>query len=149
MIRAPAAHCLYYRTGPDSKPCRRGLKPIPASQYNEVLDAAAIYVDGMRTGDLAYTSKGFRDTATVYGYIEDKFQEGSVNLILNYMKTQKEPPVFSVNLSVIGMTPSTAVVKCEMDIDAPEYEYTDFMSLAKVDGKWQIVAKVFHAYLDE
>ncbi|KAF7181305.1 hypothetical protein CNMCM7691_000523 [Aspergillus felis] len=136
-------------TASSSRPSPRCLKPIPASQYNEVLDAAAIYIDGMRRGDLAYTSKGFRETATVYGYIEGKFQEGSIGLILDYMKTQKEPPIFTANLSVIGMTPSTAIVKCEMDMVSPEYEYTDFMSLAKVDGKWQIVAKVFHAYLDE
>ncbi|KAJ5675329.1 hypothetical protein N7462_008226 [Penicillium macrosclerotiorum] len=126
----------------------RGLKPIPASQYDEVLKVANIYVQGMRLGDTAYTSTGFRDTASVYGFIEGKFQEGSVNLIYNYMDSQKEAPKFVAHLSIIGMTPSTAVVKCEMDIEEPEYEYTDFISLAKVNGKWQMVAKVFHAYLE-
>ncbi|KAJ5612592.1 hypothetical protein N7510_005786 [Penicillium lagena] len=122
------------------------IKPIPATQYDEVLEAASIYVDGMRRGDRAYTSTGFRETASVYGYIEGLFREGSVKLIYDYMDSQTEAPKFTAHLSVIGMTPSTAVVKCEMDIQAPENEYTDFMSLAKVDGKWQIVAKVFHAY---
>ena len=45
-----------------------------------------------------------------------------------------------------GVTPTTAVVRVDMEKDAAGADYTDFHTLINIDGKWQIVAKVFHMY---
>ena len=42
----------------------------------------------------------------------------------------------------IDVTHETAVVK--LNIKFPTFEFTDYLSLLKIDGKWIIVGKIFH-----
>ena len=44
------------------------------------------------------------------------------------------------------MTPTTAVVRVTMERDAAGADYTDYHSLIKIDGRWKVVAKLFHLY---
>jgi len=49
-------------------------------------------------------------------------------------------------MDVIAMTPTTAIVKAEVEMDPPETDYSDFLAMVKIDGKWMVVAKIFHSY---
>ncbi len=41
---------------------------------------------------------------------------------------------------------TTAVVRVDMEKDVIGADYNDFHTLIKLDGTWQIIAKVYHMY---
>ena len=47
---------------------------------------------------------------------------------------------------MLAITPTTAVVRVDMEKDAIGADYTDFHTLIKLDGTWHIIAKVFQMY---
>ena len=49
-------------------------------------------------------------------------------------------------IDVLAITPTTAIVRVDMEKDVIGLDYTDFHSLLKQDGTWRIIAKVYHAY---
>jgi hypothetical protein len=51
-----------------------------------------------------------------------------------------------VRIDVLAITPTTAVVRVDMERDAIGDDYTDFHTLIKLDGTWQIIAKGFPMY---
>ena len=51
-----------------------------------------------------------------------------------------------VCIDVLAITPTTAVVRVDMERDAIGDDYTDFDTLIKLDGTWQIIAKGFPMY---
>jgi hypothetical protein len=51
-----------------------------------------------------------------------------------------------VRLDVLAITPTTAVVRVDMEKDAIGRDYIDFLSLVKIDGVWQVIAKIFHQF---
>ncbi len=47
---------------------------------------------------------------------------------------------------MLAITPTTAVVRVDMEKDAIGADYTDFHTLIKLDGAWRIIAKTYHMY---
>jgi hypothetical protein len=56
------------------------------------------------------------------------------------------PPDIKTHIDVLAITPTTAVVRVDMEKDAIGADYTDFHTLIKMDGNWRIIAKVYHMY---
>ncbi len=52
----------------------------------------------------------------------------------------------STRLDVLAITPTTAVVRVNMEGDAIGADYTDFHTLIKLGDTWRIVAKVYRMY---
>jgi hypothetical protein len=55
-------------------------------------------------------------------------------------------PDIKTRLDVLAITPTTAVVRVDMEKDAIGANYTDFHTLIKIDGTWHIIAKVYLMY---
>ena len=49
-------------------------------------------------------------------------------------------------VDVFAITPTVAVVRVDMEQDANGADYTDFQPLLKQDGRWIVIAEVFHQY---
>jgi hypothetical protein len=47
---------------------------------------------------------------------------------------------------VLAITPTTAMMRVDMENEAIGADYTDFHTLIKLDGTWHIIAKVYHMY---
>jgi len=52
----------------------------------------------------------------------------------------------STRLDVLAITPTTAVVRVNMEGNAIGADYTDCPTLIKLGDTWRIVAKVYHMY---
>ncbi|KAJ5690902.1 hypothetical protein N7462_005294 [Penicillium macrosclerotiorum] len=121
-------------------------KQIPASEYEAVVATVNLFIEGMKKSDYSILSKAFRDTARVYAHIYGTWTEANKDLLNEMLKSYPKLPNFNHNLSVISMSPTVAVVRIEMDYEDTFNPYTDFMTVAKVEGKWQIVTKVSCEY---
>jgi hypothetical protein len=122
----------------------RNTKPTSIAEYDAILKSANIYVEGIQTGNLEHFRKGFHPAATMYGWLGNSFEAGSAQALYDLVIEQGPTPGFNSRMTIISSTPTTAIV--EVDTEHQGEGYRDFLIMCKVDGKWQTVSKVFHAY---
>ncbi|KAM0713428.1 hypothetical protein Q7P37_010390 [Cladosporium fusiforme] len=125
----------------------QNIKTIPTSEYDAVVKTVQTYVDGLIAGDNNVLRKAFHSEATMYGLTAQKeLLGGPISNLYTFVDQHGKAPQIKVRLDVLGITPTTAVVKVDMEKDAGGFDYTDFHTLIKLDGKWSIIAKTFHTY---
>ncbi|KAK5696210.1 hypothetical protein LTR97_008630 [Elasticomyces elasticus] len=125
----------------------KNIKTIPTSEYDEVVAVVQTYIDGLREGDNSIITKAFHEAATMYGLTaEGSLLGGPIKILYTFVEEHGQAPDIKTRLDILSMTPTTAVVKVDMENDAGGYDYTDFHTLIKLDGKWGIIAKTFHTY---
>ena len=114
--------------------------------YDDVISVVGGYVNGLKSGSVAELKKTFHDNAVMYGFTSEKLLGGSINNLYTYVEARGKAENIKTRLDVLPMTPTTAVVRVEMENDAAGGDFTDYHSLIKIDGKWKVVAKLFHLY---
>lgn len=124
----------------------QNIKIIPTSEYDAVVKTVQTYVDGLAAGDNNIMRQAFHKDATMYGFIADKLLGGPIQNLYGYVDSVGKAPNLKARLDVLGITPTTAVVKVGMEKDASGNNYTDFHTLIKLDNKWTIIGKTFHTY---
>lgn len=117
-----------------------------SADYDAVVAVVGGYVEGLRTGDIAQLKKTFHDNAVMYGFSPDGLLEGTINNLYTFVEHYGNAPNITTRLDVLGITPTSAVVRVTMENDAAGCDYTDFHSLIKIDGQWKVIAKLFHLY---
>jgi len=122
-------------------------KNINAVQdYEDVLAAMEGYVQGLKTGNVAQLKKTFHQDAIMYGHLRDDLSQGSINNLYTYVEKFGAAPNIKTNLTVLHKTPTTAIVRIEMEHDAADEDFTDYHSLIKINGEWKVISKLFHLY---
>ena len=125
----------------------QNIKTIPTSEYAEVVKTVQMYVDGLIAGDNKTLEKAFNKEAIMYGLTaQGELLGGHFSKLYTYVDQHGKAPHMQVRPDILGITPTTAVVKVELEKDAAGLDYTDFHTLIKMDGKWSIIAKTFHTY---
>ncbi|MEP7008198.1 MAG: nuclear transport factor 2 family protein [Sphingomonas bacterium] len=124
----------------------RNLKTIPTSDYDAVVATAQTYVDGLRAGDADATMKAFHNDAVMFGFTNGELLGGTARNLHSFIAENGSAPDITTRIDVLAITPTTAVVRVDMEKDAIGADYTDFHTLLKQDGTWKIVAKIYHQY---
>ena len=114
--------------------------------YEDVLAAMEGYVQGLKTGNVAELKKTFHQDAIMYGHLGDDLSQGSIDNLYIYVEKFGAAPNIKTNLTVLHKTPTTAIVRIEMEHDAADEDFTDYHSLIKINCEWKVVAKLFHLY---
>jgi hypothetical protein len=125
----------------------KNVKVVPTSDYSAVIEVVNNYVAGLKVGDAKQVANSFHEDATMYGFSPDgALLGGPISNLWSYIDTHGAAPNIVAHSDIISITPTTAVVKVDMERDAAGVNYTDNHTLLKEDGKWLIIAKVFHAW---
>jgi hypothetical protein len=124
----------------------KNIKVIPTSDYDAVIATVTQYVDGLRKGSPEAVASAFSEEATMYGFTNGELLGGTIKNLYDFVAANGDAPEIATRLDIIGITPTTAVVKVDMETDAIGADYTDFHTLLKQDGEWKIIAKVYHQY---
>ena len=114
--------------------------------YEDVLAAMEGYVQGLKTGSIAELKKTFHENAIMYGHLGNDLSQGSIDNLYTYVEKFGAAPNIKTNLTVLHKTPTTAIVRIEMEHDAADEDFTDYHSLIKINGEWKVVSKLFHLY---
>lgn len=125
------------------------MKTVPTVEYDAAIAAADRYVEALRVGSSADLSAAFHKDAIMYGYISPPGPEmltGSIRNLVTYVDKFGAAPDIKARSDILSITPTTAVVRTDMENDGSGSDYTDFLNLVKMDGKWTIIAKTFHKY---
>lgn len=67
-----------------------------------------------------------------------------VNAIDFFEKAIKPGPKQNRTTQIETVRISGNAATAELRIDYPNFYFTDFMNLLKIDGEWKIVSKIFH-----
>ena len=121
-------------------------KQITSAEYDAVIATASCYVDAMKQGSSKRAKEGFHPDGCIYGYVDGEFKGGSIFNMFDFLDQCTEGFKIKAHLDVLSITPTTAIVKTEVEMEPPETDYTDYFGMVKIDGKWQIVSKIFHSY---
>lgn len=127
--------------------CCANNKVVSVDDYNAVLEAAHNYVEGLRTGDADTVAKAFHKEAIMYGLAGGKtLLGGPIGNLYDFVRRNGSAPEIKTHMDVLAITPTTAVVRIDMEKDAIGADYNDYITFIKLDGRWQAIAKVFHQF---
>ena len=111
--------------------------------YQEIKDVVMLYVNGCATGNVELTKKAFHENAIMYGYLNGELCAGSIDALYGAISQLGADEKTKAEVDVIEVVGTVATVRVVLE-DWHGLSFTDFHSLVKIDGKWIIVAKIFH-----
>lgn len=122
-------------------------KIVPVEEYEAVIAAAKYYVDGLKAGDADLVAKAFHKDAVMYGLSNGTtLLGGPIGNLYDFVRQNGKATDIKTHIDVLAITPTTAVVRIDMEKDAIGADYNDFLTFIKLDGRWQAIAKVFHQF---
>lgn len=124
----------------------RNVKAVPTAEYDAVVAVAQKYVDGLRIGSVESIAEAFHKDAVMYGFTNGELLSGSIGNLFDFVKKNGKAPEITTRLDVLAITPTTAVVRVDMENDAIGADYNDYLTLIRIEGKWQVIAKVYHQF---
>lgn len=122
------------------------IKVTPTAEYDAVVATVQTYVDGLRVGKANEVAKAFHPDAIMYGFTNGELLGGTIRNLYDFVDQNGDAPNIVTRLDVLAITPTTAVVRVDMEQDAIGADYTDFHTLLKQDGTWKVIAKTYHQY---
>jgi hypothetical protein len=123
------------------------------SDVAEVEQVLQVYFDGLYEGDTKKLAAAFHPVSHLYSVGGDgkaadfpradwfKMVEGRKSAKDN--GSERRDRIVSIDFS----GPSTAFAKVECQIP-PRY-FTDYLTLVKADGRWQVISKTFHTVMKD
>lgn len=121
-------------------------KTVATQDFEDVVAAVQAYVDGMQGGDAKLAAKAFHGDAVMYGFANGSLLGGPISNLYGYIEQSGKAPNMRARVDVLDITPTTAVVRVDMENDANGLDFTDFHTLLKADGRWSVIAKLFHQH---
>ena len=82
----------------------------------------------------------------MYGYTNGQLMGGPIKNLYDLVEQYGKAPEIATRLDVLAITPTTAVVRIDMEKDAIGADYNDYLTLLKTEGGWKVIAKVFHQF---
>lgn len=82
----------------------------------------------------------------MYGFTDGMLLKGLIKNLNDFVEKNGPAPNIRTQIDVLVITPSTAILRVDMENDAIGANYSDFHTLIKLDGTWYIITKVYHMY---
>ena len=124
----------------------KNIKTVPTKDFEDVVATVDKYVEGLRVGSVAGLTQAFHKDAVMYGLINSELFGGPIKNLYDFVERNGAAPDIKTRIDVLAITPTTAVVRVDMEKDAVGANYTDFHTLIKHNGTWHVIAKVYHTY---
>tara|TARA_B100001250_G_C19252957_1_gene551546 strand:+ start:190 stop:561 length:372 start_codon:yes stop_codon:yes gene_type:complete len=117
------------------------------NDYENIIDLLYKYLDLLYRGETGFIEQVFLPEATVNSVNNNKIVSVDMTGFKERVATRKSPESVGEKredkiLMIDISSPTTAIAKVECMILGNQY--TDYLSLLKVQGEWSIISKVFH-----
>lgn len=119
---------------------------MPASETSAITETVQLYLDGLYEGDADKIAKAFHPTSVLTsednGALKPLPRAQWLELVRSRQSAKAQGlPRHDDILQIDQSGPTTAFVKLKCQI--PPRFFTDYLLLLKIDGRWQVVQKVF------
>jgi hypothetical protein len=143
-MEAPQSRPVDRRHGDQGPRVSTALRTAALSDITEVLHT---YFDGLYTSDAALLATVFHPAAIYATATEGTLLQRTMDEYLPIVAEREAPAAREeerrdriISVDVVGPTTALAKVECAI----AERQFIDLLSLVHLDGRWQIIAKVFH-----
>jgi hypothetical protein len=110
-----------------------------------------LYIDGVQNGNLDVLRQAFHPQSSMFGYKGKDLFITPIQGLYDYIGGNTAPAkagavgkAYTCSITAISVVGNAASVEMAMD-GYHEHDFTDYFQLLKVDGRWWIVSKLFHA----
>ncbi len=124
----------------------KNIKAVATRDYDAVIAVAQQYVDSLRVGSADGLAQAFHEDAVMYGFTNGQLLGGPIDNLFDFVRKNGNAPDIVTRLDVLAITPTTAVVRVDMENDAIGADYNDYLTLIKISGSWKVIAKVYHQF---
>ena len=115
------------------------------NEYDVITNVVQHYIDGAKSGKGADMRPAFHDDATVFGYVGDDLFAGPIQKLFAWNDDNGPATDLRARIASIDLIDTVATVRLELD-NWTGHRFTDLFTLLKIEGKWKIINKVFHAH---
>ncbi len=118
-------------------------------QIGDILAVVQVYLDGLYEGDPEKLRQAFHPASSLFASIDGKLVHVPREQWCEMVAGRPSPKAKGQGreheriLSVDLTGPDTAMVKLNCAI-LPRL-FTDYLSLIRLDGRWQVISKTYHA----
>jgi ferredoxin-fold anticodon binding domain-containing protein len=111
----------------------------------EIENLITNYFEGIFYGDITKLKACFQEKGYIYGDIKGIVVLKSVNEYLMEVKDRQSPNKLNeiLKMKIIGIDVMGEIAMAKLHVPMLEYNYYDYLSLAKIDKDWRIVNKLF------
>lgn len=107
-----------------------------------------LYIDGVRNGNIESLTQAFHPQSSMFGWKGKDLFVTPIQGLFDYVASTPAPansgePTNFV-ITSIQVAGNAATVEMAMD-SYHQHDFTDFFQLVKIEGRWWIVSKLFHA----
>ena len=113
-------------------------------EYKAVEEAAAKFVRSVAEGDSRYARELFIDEAVLFGYLDGELEHGSIEQFYRNVDSVGGDAGFRARIDVVDVEETVAVVRVLEEQWGGRIDFTDYLLMMKIDGKWRCVAKAYN-----
>lgn len=117
-------------------------------EYEAVQKAAMKFVKSVAEGDSTHARTLFVDNAVLFGYLNGKLEQGSIEQFYHNVDTVGAGEEFKARVDVLAVEETVAVVRVLEEGWGGSIDFTDFLLMLKIDGEWKCVAKAYNQNSD-
>lgn len=121
------------------------MKAVDLKDYQAIAETLQDYVDGARSPNADQMRRAFHPNAQIFGHLGDHLLADPIEALFGWHEDNGPATDVVVQFSILDVSETIAVVRVEAD-NWTGHRFTDYLSLLKVDGKWTVVNKIFHAH---
>ncbi len=122
------------------------------SELDQIRKVIDLYIDGVHNGNVESLRQAFHPQSSMYGYKGQDLYVTPIQGLYDYIGSNPSPSKTGEShvCSVTHIHVSGNAASVEMAMDSyHEHDFTDYFQMLKVDGRWWIVSKTFHANAKE
>ena len=113
-------------------------------EYKAVEEAAAKFVRSVAEGDSRYARELLIDEAVLFGYLDGKLEHGSIEQFYRNVDSVGGDAGFRARIDVVDIEETVAVVRVLEEQWGGRIDFTDYLLMMKMDGRWRCVAKAYN-----
>lgn len=114
------------------------------AEYDAVAEAATKFVRSVAEGNSQYAKELFTEDASLFGFLDGKFERGSIEQFYRNVDTVGAGANFRARIDVLAVEETVAVARVLEEGWGGRIDFTDFLLLLKIDGEWKCVAKAYN-----
>jgi hypothetical protein len=126
------------------------IRMTPGNELDAIRAVAIDYLEGMIYADEARLRRAFHPGSLIVGHYRGRLEFDPVDAFVAAVKAEGAIPAgsaYRAAIVAIDVTGDTAVVKVTDDYQGTSF--TDYLTLLKHEGRWQIVNKAFYDHAAE
>ncbi len=128
-----------------TSPTTEATSVSAVAEYDAIARAVQHYIDGAKSGRGDDMKPAFHPDATIFGYVGPDLFAGPIQQLFDWNDQNGPAPDIQTRIVSVDVCGTIAGVRLETD-NWTGHRFTDLFTLLKIDGRWQIMNKVFHLH---